>query len=187
MVRFAVRFSFWCSLALVLVVLPLLAFVVQSVSLPHVSLPPLLVQRTPVARAPVAPSSFSGSCFDLARSEAMQEGINPDLYVRQINQESGCQPDICSPAGACGVAQLMPQTAAGLGVSPWDMQASLWAGAHLMAGYLHTYDGDWAKALSCYNAGSGATAYVISTYGSSWYAYLPQETQHYILAILGHF
>jgi hypothetical protein len=37
------------------------------------------------------PSAPSGSCFDLARAAAVQAGIDPTLYVRQINQESGCQ------------------------------------------------------------------------------------------------
>jgi soluble lytic murein transglycosylase-like protein len=145
------------------------------------------VSASAVSASPVVSGSFSGSCFDLARSEAIQQGIDPDLYARQINQESGCQPNVCSSAGACGVAQLMPATASGLGVNPFDEQASLWAGAHLMAGYLRLYGGDWAKALACYNAGSGAVAYAIATYGASWYAYMPLETQHYILVILGHF
>lgn len=189
-VRFALRFSLLCGVVLVAVVLPLFAFAVQFVpSLPRLSWsflsPP--VQLSPIKVVATVPPSFSGSCFDQARYEAVQVGISPDLYVRQINQESGCQADICSSAGACGVAQLMPATAAGLGVDPMNMQQSLWAGAHLMAGYLRTYGGDWAKALACYNAGSGATAYAIATYGASWYEYMPLETQNYILAILGHF
>jgi soluble lytic murein transglycosylase-like protein len=131
-------------------------------------------------------ASPSGSCFDLARAAATQAGIDPTLYARQINQESGCQVIPCSSAGACGVAQLMPEMAASLGVDPTNMQQSLQAGAHLMAGYLKMYNGSWALALACYNAGSGRVKEALTDYGANWYASMPAETQHYITAILGN-
>ena len=127
----------------------------------------------------------SGSCFDLARTAAIQNGIDPTLYARQINQESGCQSSICSPAGACGVAQLMPEMATYLHVNPFNVSQSLSAGAHLMASYLKAHNGSWAVALACYNAGSGATATAL-TYGADWIAHLPAETQNYIASILGN-
>jgi len=131
-------------------------------------------------------ASPSGPCFDLARAAAVQAGIDPTLYARQINQESGCQAIACSSADACGVAQLMPEMAAGLGVDPNNMQQSLQAGAHLMAGYLRIYNGSWPLALACYNAGSGRVKEVLTDYGADWYAHLPAETQRYITAILGN-
>jgi soluble lytic murein transglycosylase-like protein len=131
-------------------------------------------------------SSPAGSCFDLARVAAAQVGIDPTLYARQINQESGCQSALCSPADACGAAQLMPEMAASLGVDPTNVQQSLQAGAHLMAGYLKMYSGSWPLALACYNAGSGRVKEVLADYGASWYAYIPLETQQYITAILGN-
>jgi hypothetical protein len=70
-------------------------------------------------------SAPSGSCFNLARAAAAQAGIDPTLYARQINQESGCQSTLCSPAGACGAAQLMPEMAASLGVDLTNVQQSL--------------------------------------------------------------
>ena len=126
----------------------------------------------------------SGSCFDMARQAAIQNGIDPTLYARQINQESGCQSSICSSAGACGVAQLMPEMATSLGVNRFNVSQSLSAGAHLMAGYLKAHNGSWAIALACYNAGTGAVQTALS-YGASWYAHLPLETQNYITSILG--
>jgi len=128
---------------------------------------------------------LSGSCFDMARLAAIQNGIDPTTYARQINQESGCQASICSSAGACGAAQLMPSTAAYLGVNPMNVSQSLSAGAHLMAGYLRMYNGSWALALSCYNAGTGATAYAVKTYGNDWLNHMPAETRNYVAAILG--
>jgi soluble lytic murein transglycosylase-like protein len=130
-------------------------------------------------------SSPAGSCFDLARVAAVQNGIDPTLYARQINEESGCT-NVTSPAGARGVAQLMPEMAMSLGVDAGNMWQSLQAGAHLMAGYLKIYSGSWPLALACYNAGSGAVRQALANYGASWYAHMPAETQQYITAILGN-
>jgi Transglycosylase SLT domain len=128
-------------------------------------------------------TTLSGSCFDMARQAAQQAGIDPTLYARQINQESGCS-NATSPAGAQGVAQLMPFMSDALGVNPHDVRQSLQAGARLMAGYLKVYNNSWALALACYNAGSNATAYAFKTYGDAWLAHLPGETQRYVASIL---
>ena len=116
----------------------------------------------------------------LARQDALDAGLDPDRFVNQMIHESGLQPDVVSAAGAIGIAQLMPTTAAGLNVDPHDPEASLKAAAHLMAGYLKRYDGDYAKALACYNAGSTAVAQAIARGGDNWKQYLPHETQRYI-------
>jgi soluble lytic murein transglycosylase-like protein len=130
-------------------------------------------------------TSPSGSCFDQARAAATAAGIDPVLFARQINQESGCT-NVVSSAGASGVAQLMPEMATSLGVNTNDTTASLRAGARLMAGYLKKYSGSWALALSCYNAGSGATSYALKTFGNDWLAHMPVETQNYVASILGN-
>jgi soluble lytic murein transglycosylase-like protein len=115
---------------------------------------------------------------------ARDAGLDPSLFERQIWQESGFDPSVVSPAGAIGIAQFMPSTAQGLGVNPSDPASSLCGAARLMASYVQHY-GSYAKALAAYNAGSGALASAVSAGGSSWCGYLPQETYHYILAILG--
>jgi len=130
-------------------------------------------------------STLSGSCFDMARQAAQQAGIDPTLFVKQINQESGCQASVCSSAGACGAAQLMPEMAASLGVDRMNVQQSLQAGAHLMAGYLKRFSGSWSLALACYNAGSGRVKQALASYGDAWLSHLPLETQNYVHNILG--
>lgn len=121
----------------------------------------------------------------LARQDAREVGISPDLFVRQISVESGFDPQSRSPAGAEGIAQLMPETAASLGVDPWNPTAALLAAARLMAHYVNTYDGDYAKALAAYNAGTGAVHNAIHECGNARWAHcLPLETQHYIQVIL---
>jgi soluble lytic murein transglycosylase-like protein len=120
----------------------------------------------------------------LAQEDARASGIPPDLFVRQINQESGFNPTDLSPAGAEGIAQFMPDTAAGLGIDPWNPVAALQGAAQLMARYQHNYSGDYAKALAAYNGGSGILQYCLTHYGSGWFSCESAETQAYIQKIM---
>lgn len=90
-----------------------------------------------------------------AKKAARKRGLKPKLFVRQIDVESGFDPDIVSPAGATGVAQIMPATAQGWGVDPLDPIASIDAAAKHMAEYVQKYGG-YENALRAYNAGPGA-------------------------------
>ena len=58
-------------------------------------------------------------------NDAIEAGIPPDSFVRQIQQESGFNPAAISSAGAIGIAQFMPATAAGMGFDPHDPDVSL--------------------------------------------------------------
>jgi hypothetical protein len=108
-----------------------------------------------------------------ARRFARKYGLNPGIFIRQISQESGFNPNAVSPAGAIGIAQIMPATARGWGVNPHDPMASLDAAAKNMARYVHQY-GSYRDALVAYNAGPGRVGHS-----------LPSETQRYIANILG--
>lgn len=109
----------------------------------------------------------------LARKYARQEGLDPYIYQRQVGKESNFNPAAKSPAGALGINQFMPDTAKGLGINPSDPDASLRAGAHLMAGYVKKY-GSYEAALRAYNAGPGA---IEKSKGFG-------ETNNYVKAIL---
>ncbi len=122
---------------------------------------------------------------NLAQQDAWNMGISANIFVRQINQESGFNPFAISPAGAIGIAQFMPATAASLGVNPYNPVDSLQGAARLMASYVRQYGGDYAKALSAYNAGPGTVAWAVFLGGWNWRYYLPYETQNYIRVILG--
>jgi hypothetical protein len=108
-----------------------------------------------------------------ARRAAQRYGLDPNVFVRQIRQESGFNPNARSPAGAIGIAQIMPATARGWGVNPNDPVASLNAAAKNMARYVKQY-GSYKNALVAYNAGPGRV-------GKS----LPAETRNYVSTILG--
>jgi soluble lytic murein transglycosylase-like protein len=130
---------------------------------------------------PPAPGDYHA----LARQDALDNGIDPTLFERQINQESGWNPDAVSRMGAIGIAQIMPDTATGWHVDPHDPVASLSAAAKAMAWY-QTHYGSFEKALACYNAGTDALDRAMAQYGADWRIGLPAETRTYIRAIVGY-
>lgn len=121
----------------------------------------------------------------MAQQAAANAGINPAAFVRQIQQESGFNPNAGSPAGAEGIAQFMPGTAASMGVNPYDPSSALPGAARMMAGLAAQYGGDYSKALAAYNAGGGAVNAAVAQGGGSWLSYMPAETQHYVATIMG--
>ena len=116
----------------------------------------------------------------LARSihqAAQKYGVDPKLVSAVAEVESGGRQDSVSPAGAVGVMQLMPETAAGLGVNPYDMESNVEGGAKYLREMLDTFDGDVKKAVAAYNAGPNA----VKAYGGvPPYA----ETQNYVSSVL---
>jgi soluble lytic murein transglycosylase-like protein len=121
----------------------------------------------------------------LAEQDAIKYGISPVYFVRQIYAESGFNPNAYSPAGAVGIAQFLPSTAAGLGVNPYDPVSALDGAAKYMARLSNQFGGDYAKALAAYNAGSGTVQNAINQGGANWLAFTPRETQAYIQKIMG--
>jgi soluble lytic murein transglycosylase-like protein len=131
-----------------------------------------------------APVSLDSPYVGTARQAAVAAGISPDMFVRQIEKESSFNPNVVSPAGAIGIAQFMPGTAASLGINPYDPTQSLYGAARQMSSLSNMYGGDYAKALAAYNAGPGNVNYAVNMGGSNWRAYLPTETQNYISSIM---
>lgn len=109
-----------------------------------------------------------------ARRAARRYGIDPNLFIRQIEAESGFNPRAVSPAGARGIAQIMPATAKAWGVDPMDPVAALNAAARAMRQYRDQF-GSYEAALRAYNAGPGAVD------RSRKY----RETNEYVRRILG--
>jgi soluble lytic murein transglycosylase-like protein len=109
---------------------------------------------------------------------ASKYGIDPAVLKGLIKQESGFNPDAGSPAGAQGLTQLMPGTAASLGVTNvYDPAQSIDGGAHYLRMQLDRFGGDYSNALAAYNAGPGA----VQRYGG-----VPPygETQNYVKNVL---
>ena len=121
-------------------------------------------------------------------AQAKKYGIPLQDAINQVRQESGGNPYAISPAGALGAMQLMPKTAAGLGVkNVFDPKQNIAAGIRDDAS-LYRQFGSWDLALAAYNAGSGTVSKLIQTYGNSYAAiksHLPKQTQSYVANILG--
>jgi soluble lytic murein transglycosylase-like protein len=119
-----------------------------------------------------------------AQKDATAVGLVPAVFIRQINQESGFDPNVIGAEGEIGIAQFMPATARSLGINAHDPVASLSKAAHLMASYLKTFNGDYEKALAAYNAGAGTVQQAVAKDGTNWKQAIPLSTQQYIAVIL---
>ena len=128
----------------------------------------------PGASARVIPTEYAAKVQELS----VRFDLSPALIEALVWQESRWRADAVSHAGARGLAQLMPGTAAYLGVDPDDPFANLEGGARYLREQLDLFDGDLEKALAAYNAGPGR---VIRAGG------VPRirETQNYVAAITG--
>jgi Transglycosylase SLT domain/D-alanyl-D-alanine carboxypeptidase/Putative Flp pilus-assembly TadE/G-like len=109
---------------------------------------------------------------------AQRWNVGAALLSAQLYVESGFDPNARSPAGAQGIAQFMPGTAAAIGLKdPFDPLAAIDAQAHLMRDLLRRF-ASVPLALAAYNAGGGAVA------GCMCIPAYP-ETQAYVATILG--
>lgn len=116
----------------------------------------------------------------VADIKAQQYHLPPGLLHAVIAQESGWNPEAKSPVGALGMMQLMPGTAAGLGVkNPLDPVQNIDGGARYLSHLMQEFGGNVKLALAAYNAGPAA----VKKYGGvPPYA----ETQHYVNTILAN-
>ncbi len=127
---------------------------------------------------PFSPPFLEKSLDDHIRQAAGRGGYSPNLLRAVIRQESGFQPCAVSSKGALGLMQLMPATAADMGVSnPLDAVENLYGGARWLGALLERYQGNVPLALGAYNAGPGK----VDLYGG-----IPpyKETQDFVRNIL---
>ena len=114
----------------------------------------------------------------LVSQNAQAWSVDPALVKAIIANESGFNANATSPVGAQGLMQLMPGTAAGLGVKDsYDPSQNVYGGTRYIKGLLDRFKGDVKMAVAAYNAGPGA----VEKYGG-----VPpyRETQNYVLAVL---
>jgi soluble lytic murein transglycosylase-like protein len=140
--------------------------------------------RASASRAPDAggPESPDWRAYrPLVDAAARRYDVPAALIDAVIQQESGFDPNATSAAGAQGLMQLMPATAAGLGATDaYDPAQNIAAGAHYLREQLDTFGGNVSLALAAYNAGAGA----VQRYGG-----IPPypQTQAYVPAVLAHY
>lgn len=89
-----------------------------------------------------------------------KHGVDPVLVAALIEVESGYDPGAVSESGACGLMQILPETARDYGVDdPLDPSQNVEAGVRHLRRLLDLYHGDTALALAAYNAGEGRVAH----------------------------
>jgi transglycosylase-like protein with SLT domain len=131
------------------------------------------------AAQPVPDISLDLLCDTLAAS-ANKSGLPASFFANLIWQESRFVARAVSPAGALGIAQFMPKTAAAMGLTnPFDPLKALPASARLL-GALFQRLGNLGLTAAAYNAGEARVNNWLSNKSG-----LPQETRNYVLAITG--
>ena len=141
---------------------------------------------TSLARASdTAPTSASGatetSICDLIASSAEKQALPIGFLTRLIWQESSFRPTVTSHAGAQGIAQFMPGTAADRGLAdPFDPEAAIPKAAELLAELAQRF-GNLGLAAAAYNGGPARVAHWLAGHGG-----LPYETRAYVLSITQH-
>ena len=121
--------------------------------------------------------NISGDTNSLIKEAAARYQVDPRLVAAVAQTESGGNQEAVSPAGAVGIMQLMPETAAGLGVNPYDKRQNIEGGAKYLRQMMDTFGGDVQKAVAAYNAGPQA----VKEYNG-----IPpyRETQDYVNKVL---
>lgn len=101
-----------------------------------------------------------------------------------VQSESGGNPNAVSRAGARGLMQVMPSTAAapGFGIRPssGSQADDVRVGAEYLKAMQSKFGGDMAKVWAAYNAGPARVDAAIAKHGSKWLRSLPQETRSYV-------
>lgn len=123
-------------------------------------------------RAPM-PANLVALITDSARTH----GVDPRLVAAVASRESDFDARSVSRVGACGIMQLMPDTARFLGVTDiFDVRQNIDGGTRYLRTLLDAFHGDLDLALAAYNAGPGA----VQKYGG-----IPpyRETQAYVKAV----
>lgn len=109
----------------------------------------------------------------LIEAEAIRQGVPVSIALAVAEQESAFNPNARGSSGEIGLFQLMPATAAGLGVDPYDIDDNIRGGVSYLAQNFARF-GNWDEAIAAYNAGPSRVAN----------ANIPSSTRSYVSEVL---
>ncbi len=150
----------------------------------YIDVPTADIARFEGLESPLRPAVSSApprGLDSVVTAASKRNNVDPDLVNSLILVESGFDPNAVSPKGARGLMQLMPQTAARMGVqNAMDPAANVEGGTRYLGELLSRYHNDLSKALAAYNAGPDR---VEQYHGVPPYP----ETLAYVARIIGDF
>lgn len=144
--------------------------------------PPIVLPAASVAGTGEMQSTGNPKYDELIALSATRNGVDPNLIVAVMRQESGFNSRARSYKGATGLMQLMPATAARFGVTNiFDAAQNIEGGTRYLRFLLDSFNGDVNLVLAGYNAGENAV--VNSGYRIPRY----RETQNYVRSITARY
>ncbi len=147
----------------------------------HVDLPPPAAARDAQARTATEGKLSEAELHELLAKAGAEHDLDEDLLASVVRQESGGNAHAVSRAGAQGLMQLMPHTAAEMGVrDSFAASENVNGGTAYLDGLLKRYHDNLALALAAYNAGPAAV--------EKWHGIPPyRETRAYVARVIREF
>lgn len=156
---FSVVFSMWFLGVILLVSMPVRADIYRYVDregiIHFTNVPTVPGYRLYMREGAVLPADEAPSYYDMYIAEAARKhGVSFSLIKAVIKAESNFDPYAVSRSGACGLMQIMPETAKFLGIAdPFDPRENIFAGARYLKKLLTQFQGSLPLTLAAYNAG----------------------------------
>lgn len=125
--------------------------------------------------------------YSAVRDASKKYGVDENLILAVIKQESDFDSTCTSGVGAAGLMQIMPGNYSYLGITdPYDVVQNVNGGTKLLKEYMDQYNGNIEMALMAYNGGPGTMQNRGVTSSADLYK-MPLETQNYVPKVLGYY
>lgn len=125
--------------------------------------------------------------YNAVDSAAKKYGVDSNLILSVIKQESDFDSNSTSGVGAAGLMQIMPENFSSLGITnQYDVNQNVDGGTKLLKEYLDQYNGNTEMALMAYNGGPGTMQRRGVSSSDDLYK-MPSETQNYVPKVMGYY
>lgn len=132
-------------------------------------------------------SDYMNKIYKAVDSASSKYGVDKNLILAVIKQESDFDASSTSECGAAGLMQIMPSNFSYLGiVNGYDIDENINGGTKLLKEYIDKYDGNIEMALMAYNGGPGTIQRRGVSHSDDLYK-MPSETQDYVPKVMGYY